>query len=306
MKINVPADVPKNMVAEYKKNFKLATHNTGNLMLFAGDQKIEHLNDDFVGKGVHKDDADPEHLFKIADKGTIGVFAAQFGMIARYARDYSKIPYLVKVNSKTPMVDVKQADPISQSLVDFDDILVMKENGINVVGIGYTIYLGSEFEDAMLSEAARFVTWAHQNGMISVLWIYPRGKAVKVEKAPHLIAGATGSALVLGTDFVKVNFPAGKTEKTRANSFKEAVTAAGRTGVITSGGSSRGVKQFLKETYDQIHISGARGNATGRNIHQKSLKDAVAMCNAISSITLGKKDPEFAYQVYLGKKRFKL
>ena len=35
-------------------------------MLFAGDQKVEHLNSDFYGEGIHNDDGDPEHLFKIA------------------------------------------------------------------------------------------------------------------------------------------------------------------------------------------------------------------------------------------------
>ena len=42
-------------------------------------------------------------------------------------------------------------------------------NGINVVGIGYTIYVGSEFEHEMLSEAAQFIRQAHELGMISVV-----------------------------------------------------------------------------------------------------------------------------------------
>ncbi len=45
----VPADVPADMKNEYVKNFLAITHNSGKLMLFAGDQKIEHLNDDFYG-----------------------------------------------------------------------------------------------------------------------------------------------------------------------------------------------------------------------------------------------------------------
>lgn len=39
----------------------------------------------------------------------------------------------------------------------------------------------------------------------AVLWMYPRGKAVKDEKEPRLIARATGVAACLGSDFVKVN-----------------------------------------------------------------------------------------------------
>jgi len=40
--------------------------------------------------------------------------------------------------------------------------------------------------------------------------ISPGGKAVADEKDPHLIAGATGVAACLGSDFVKVNYPKGR------------------------------------------------------------------------------------------------
>ena len=45
----------------------------------------------------------------------------------------------------------------------------------------------------------------------------------------------------------------------------------GRTKVVCAGGSSTSEEKFLAELYDQIHVGGAAGNATGRNIHQKSL-----------------------------------
>ena len=80
-------------------------------------------------------------------------------------------------------------------------------SGLNILAVGYTIYLGSEHEATMLHQAARIIYDAHQHGLITVLWIYPRGKAVADEKDPHLIAGATGVAACLGSDFVKVNYP---------------------------------------------------------------------------------------------------
>ena len=90
-------------------------------MLFAGDQKVEHLNDDFVGDSaegpIATEDADPEHLFRIAAQGTIGCFAAQFGLIARYGLDYGAVPYLVKINSKTHLVKTSQRDPRSLAWV---------------------------------------------------------------------------------------------------------------------------------------------------------------------------------------------
>ncbi len=99
----------------------------------------------------------------------------------------------------------------------------------------------------MLVQAAQIIYDAHQHGMLSVLWIYPRGAAVKDEKDPHLIAGATGVGACLGTDFVKVNYPKKEGAKS-AEIFKEAVKAAGRTKVVCAGGTSDEAEAFLKKT----------------------------------------------------------
>ncbi len=284
--VSVPADVPDEVRETYIDNFSTITKGTGRLMLFAGDQKIEHLNDDFYGDGIHQDDAEPEHLFRIASQGRIGVFATQIGLVARYGRDYPEVPYLVKLNSKTHLVKTAQKDPASPMITTVAQVVALRnQTGLKIAAVGYTIYLGSEFEAQMLAEAAQAVLEAHQHGLLTVLWIYPRGAAVKDEKDPHLIAGATGVAACLGSDFVKVNAP--KKEGT-ASAFllKEATLAAGRTKVVCAGGSSVDEAKFLKELYEQIHTGGCAGNATGRNIHQKSLEEAVRMCNAISAITI--------------------
>jgi fructose-bisphosphate aldolase / 6-deoxy-5-ketofructose 1-phosphate synthase len=309
--VNVPADVPKEMQEEYVKNFLKVTHNTGKLMLFAGDQKIEHLNNDFFGRikvdgkdvDISADDSHPEHLFKIASKARIGVFASQFGMIAKYGLSYKDVPYIVKMNSKSHLVKTSQRDPMSGCLIGLKEIMQLKKAGLNIVGIGYTVYTGSEFEHEMMRGAAGSAYYAHQNGLLAVFWMYPRGKAVKDEKDPHLIAGAAGMGTCLGADFVKVNYPKPKVGSS-AESFKEAVNAAGnRTGLITAGGSSKPVKDFLQETWDQINVSGCKGNATGRNIHQKNLDEAVKLANAISAITLDGKNVEEAMKVYQGQNR---
>src|SRR3989338_7303426 len=283
------------MRKEYVKNYLKMTHSSGNLMLFAGDQKIEHLNDDFYGKikvadrevQIPIDDADPEHLFRIASKAKIGVFATQLGLIAKYGPSYKDVPYLVKLNSKSHLVKTSQKDPLSSGMLSVEDVVKFKhDSGLNVVGVGYTVYAGSEFENDMISDAARAAFKAHQHGLLAVFWMSPRGKAVLDEKGHHLIAGAAGMGACLGADFVKVNYPKPKEGKA-AEAFKEAVLAAGkRTGVITAGGSSKAVRDFLQETYDQVYVSGCRGNATGRNIHQKKLDEAVRLANAIFAVTV--------------------
>ncbi|WOF15931.1 aldolase [Methanoplanus sp. FWC-SCC4] len=298
--IEIPADVPESAKATYIQNYRMITHDSGRLMLFAGDQKVEHLNDDFFGDGIHSDDADPEHLFKIAANSRIGVFATQLGLIARYGNNYRDVPYLVKLNSKTHLVKTSQKDPVSPQLYSIDQVVSFREqSGLKIAGVGYTIYLGSEYEDIMLAEAAQIIWDAHQNGLIVVLWIYPRGQAVSDEKDPHLIAGAAGVAATIGSDFVKVNSPK-KEGFNPAEMLKEASVAAGKTKVVCAGGSSVSAEGFLKQLYDQIHTGGASGNATGRNIHQKSLEEAVRMCNAISSITIDNADVETAVKIYKG------
>jgi fructose-bisphosphate aldolase / 6-deoxy-5-ketofructose 1-phosphate synthase len=302
--IIVPLDVPERCRDRYIENYNRMTRGRGRLMLFAGDQKAEHLNDDFFGQGIDLQDALPEHLFRIASAANIGVFAAQLGLVARYGMDYSNVPYLVKMNSKTNLVKTDQSEPVSNQWLNVSDVVDFKESsGLDILGVGYTIYIGSELESEMLSEAARLVFQAHQAGLVSVLWIYPRGKAVKDEKDPHLIAGAAGVAAALGSDFVKVNYPkkAGLDPAETAQAFREAVLAAGRTKVVCAGGESTDPRQFLQRLHDQIHISGASGNATGRNIHQKPLDEAVRLCNAIYAVTVEDAGVDEAYRIWLGE-----
>lgn len=296
--ILVPLDVPSEYKDEYINNYLKITQKTGRLMLFAGDQKIEHLNDDFYGPYISYDDRHPEHLFNIASMSNIGVFATQLGLISRYGNLYRDIPYLVKLNSKTNLIPTKINDPYSSILWNIHQIIEFKQNtGLNILGVGYTIYLGSKYESKMLSKAAQIVYEAHQYGLIATLWIYPRGISIKNEKDSHLIAGSTGVATCLGADFVKVNYPIIKNINSK-NELKESILAAGNTKVIFSGGSSLKPELFLAQLYDQIHTYGAYGNATGRNIHQKDLKDAVSMCNAISAITIKDKSVLEAIKIY--------
>lgn len=302
--VRVPMDVPSAARDTYVDNYLKATQNTGRLMLFACDQKVEHLNKDFHGADVDPSDNNPEHLFNIGKDGVIGVLAGQRGLLAQYAADYPNINYLVKMNSKTNLVGVKQDDPYSPQLTDLEAVLQLRDNGMNVVGLGYTIYLGSEYESTMMAEAGQLIAQAHEHGLLVVLWIYPRGKAVTAEKDPDLIAGAAGVALCLGADFVKVNPPKPEDGSSPAEALKVASEAAGRTGLVCAGGSTVDANTFLTQLYDQIHIGGACGNATGRNIHQRSLDEAVRLTKAISAITLADYSVADAMEVFDGKKPF--
>ncbi|MCK6528998.1 aldolase [Myxococcota bacterium] len=304
--IRVPADVPGEVADDYRRNLHRATRGTGRLMLFAGDQKIEHLNDDFFGPGIPEEDADPEHLFRIASQGTIGVFATQLGLVTRYGRDYPDVNYLVKINSKSHLLKTKTRDPRSWALNSIDQVLETRErSGLNIVGVGYTVYVGSAYEHEMFAEAAELAFDAREAGLFSVFWMYPRGQSVADEKDPHVIAGAAGTAVCLGADFCKVNYPQRGSEP-RGELLRQAVKAAGRTGLICAGGSSASPQKFLQDLWDQINVGGAVGNATGRNIHQRTLTDAVRLCDAISAVTYAGADVDRALRIFAGDEKFSL
>ncbi|WP_353662863.1 aldolase [Hydrogenimonas sp. SS33] len=294
----LPADVPADKEGLFLENFEKSTGGSGRLMLFAGDQKVEHLNNDFHGEGIPAEDNDPEHMFRIASRAKIGVFATQFGLISRYGRDYRSVPYLVKLNSKTNLVPYEAKDPYSQQWLEVGDVVRFKESsGLDIRGVGYTVYLGGEHEHAMLREAARIVHEAHDHGLLAVLWMYPKGPFVKNQHDPHLIAGAAGVAACLGADFAKVKVPYTPEGEPKAELLQEATTAAGRTGVLCEGGSKIDEATFLRQLYDQIHTGHSRGNGTGRNIHQRPLKEAVKMADAIYAVTCENRSVEEAMKI---------
>lgn len=301
--VHIPADVPAQSHSTYLSNFYLATKHTGRLFLHACDQKLEHLNDDFVGPGVAPDDADPEHLFRIAHEGTIGAMAAHYGLIAKYGRDYPHVPYIVKLNGKT---NLRRGEPFSHQLWSVAQAVDLERFGhLSVVGVGYTIYPGSEFEAEMLYQAAQIVADAHRVGYLAVFWMYPRGKAVRDELDSHLVAGAAGVGCSLGADFVKVNYPRARGKQAPKAAFREAIRAAGRTGVICAGGRQQGARAFLKLVHEQLE-AGARGAATGRNLHQRPLAEAARLTDALAAMVYEGHPHSFALEVAQGTRRYKL
>ncbi len=288
----IPADIPLSQRGEFCKNYTAITFGTNRLFLFAADHKIEHLDADFCGPDIDPAAHDPEHIFKIAATARIGALATQLGLIARFGSQYSHINYIAKLNSKTNLLPSSQKDPLSRQLWSIEDVVTFKEQSkLSICGIGLTIYLGSEYEDLMLSQAAEAVFNAHQHGLIAILWIYPRGKAIKDETDGALLAGATGVATCLGADFVKIHPPTPTSTATSAELLRLAVQAAGNTRVICAGGKMCGSEKLLKEVRDQLTIGKTAGAAIGRNIYQHSLEDAVTLANALSSLIYKQNGP---------------
>ncbi len=273
----IPATVPHEKIGLYQKNYIAITRGKERLFLFAADQKMEHMNDDFYAQDLPSEVNDPHHIFTLASDPSIGAFASHAGLISLYGPLYPSINYIVKLNGKTNLTD---GDPLSSQLWTVHDVIQMKINSnLRICGVGYTVYLGSDYEHAMLKEAASIVQAAHEQGLLAILWIYPRGHAVHAPYDPHVIAGAAGVGASLGADFIKVHAP-----QAASVTLQEAVVAASVSHVIVSGGPVIDPVDYVKIVYSYMHEGKVSGIAVGRNIFQHNKKVALALANALSYI----------------------
>lgn len=287
--INIPLDVPSAKQATYSKNYKLITKQTNRLFLFAGDQRVEHLNDDFFGPNIPLDDASPEHLFKIAAASRVGVFATQLGYIAKFGKKYPHIPYAVKLNSKSNVVTEDTHDPYSAAWYDVRQVVEFAQHSkLLIPAVGYTVYVGSSYESAMLREAAQIIWQAHQAGLVVILWMYPRGKAIDNKYAAHVIAGAVNVGSALGADFIKINRPIPENQE----AINEILNAGEGSHLLFAGGETMSTGDLLNIIHQEVNGAGVSGAAVGRNIHQRPLSEAVALANAIAGVVYDGQIPE--------------
>lgn len=304
----VPADVPESKRDHFIARYQRISKGTDRLFLFAADHKIEHLNDDFYGKNIPIEAQFPAHLFELAQSPEVGAFASHFGLIMRYAKLYPSINYIFKLNGKTNLANHAPwwqkpftPDPYSHMLWNVNQAVhAAQQTNINLCGVGCTIYLGSAYEGAMLAHAAQMIYEAHQQGLVAMVWIYPRGRAVTKTNNAHLAAGAAGVAHSLGADFVKIHPPkAEKNEVLADDQLKQVATAAGNTGVLCSGGSRIEPKILLQTIYHQLQNGDMRGCAIGRNIFELPIAKGQELVKAISAIVYESKTPEQVYHYLL-------
>lgn len=221
----------------------------GKVMLLAYDQGMEHGPVDFNEKSV-----DPAYIMKIAQNGNFTGVVFQEGIAAKYYKKESGIPLIVKLNGKTSF---QGEEPLSLQLCT-----VKKAAEMGAIGVGYTIYVGSQFEEQMMVEFSRIEDEAHELGMIVIAWMYPRGKKVAGrENDRDVVAYGARLALEMNADFVKVPYT-GDPE-----SFAWTVRAAGKTGVLAQGGKKVDWVN-LEEEISGVMQAGAAGIAIGRNVWQ--------------------------------------
>lgn len=233
--------------------------------LLAYDQGVEHGPTDFNDINV-----DPQYVIDIANKSQVftGIIL-QEGLAEKYYSSDQSSPLIIKLNGHTRLHP--DEDPYSPQLCT-----VEKAVELGAKAVGYTIFIGSEYEAKMMQEFSLIEDEAHESGLAVIAWMYPRGKSVKnLETSRDIVAYAARLGLELGADLVKVPYT-GDIE-----SFSWVVKSAGKTGVLAQGGAKKEEAEFLSEA-SEIMDAGATGMAVGRNIWQSD--DPIGLSKKLAKI----------------------
>ena len=278
---------------------------TGYVSILPVDQGIEHAaGASFAPNPIY---FDPANICELAIAGGCNAVASTLGVLGAVARQYvHKIPFILKFNHNELLTTPNKYD---QTM--FASIEQAFEMGC--VGVGATIYWGSEESNRQLQEVSAAFERAHDLGMFTVLWCYLRNSAFKVDGVDyHASADLTGQANHLGVtleaDIIKQKlptnnggYPAIKAGKTHEKVYSELTSDhpidltryqvvnnyRGRMGLINSGGAS-GSHDLQDATATAVinKRAGGMGLISGRKAFQKSMEDGVALLNAIQDVYL--------------------
>lgn len=280
---------------------------TGYVSILPVDQGIEHsAGASFAPNPIY---FDPENIIKLAIEGGCNAVASTFGVLGSCARKYAhKIPFIVKINHNEFLTYPNKYDQIMFGNIDqaFD---------MGAAAVGATIYFGSDESARQIQEVAQAFAYAHELGLVTVLWCYLRNPAfnVKGDKDYHVSADLTGQANHLGVtiqaDIIKQKLPEnnggynalkfGKTSKlvyeklTTDNPidltrYQIANCYMGRAGLINSGGASEGAADLAQAVKTAVinKRAGGMGLISGRKAFQRPMKEGAALLNAIQDVYL--------------------
>lgn len=241
----------------------------GKTLLLAYDQGLEHGPTDFNDKNV-----DPKYIIDIAKRGKYNGVVFQKGIAEKYNKEIkkSKVPLIVKLNGKTNLF---KGEPISRQLCTVEEAVKLGASAV-----GYTIYIGSDYEDEMMQEFENIQREAHSKNIPVIVWIYPRGKSIEGKKKEKLMVYAARTGLEIGADIIKIQWEG------TAKDLKWAAKSAGKAKVVVAGGIKKEEKEFLKQV-KEIMDAGCIGLAVGRNVWQD--KNPLELTNKIRNIIWGRK-----------------
>ncbi len=282
--------------------------NTGYVSILPVDQGIEHT----AGYAFSKNKIyfDPENIMKLAIEGGCNAVATTFGNFGMIARKYAhKIPFIVKINHNETLTYPETKDQILFGSVE-------EAWNMGATAVGATIYFCSENSNRQIVEVSEAFERAHELGMATILWCYPRNNSLKINNTDHhTSADITGQCNHIGVtiqaDIIKQKLPISnngfnevKFSKSHPNMYDQlssnhpidlcryqvANCYMGRVGLINSGGESKGDSDIADVVRTAVinKRAGGMGLISGRKAFQKSLKEGINILNAIQNVYLEK------------------
>ncbi len=278
---------------------------TGYVSILPVDQGIEHS----AGASFAPNPRyfDPAKIVELGIEAGCNGVASTLGVLAATARRYAhRIPYIVKLNHNELLSYPATFEQIMFARVD-------QAFEMGAVGVGATIYFGSEGSNRQIIEVSEAFERAHELGMFTILWCYTRNSAFKVEGEDyHASADLTGQANHLGVtikaDIIKQKLPVtnggygavgfGKTHPkvyTDLSSpnpidlcrYQLANCYMGRIGLINSGGASG--SNDLQDAVTTAVVNkraGGMGLILGRKAFQKPVAEGIEILNAVQDVYL--------------------
>jgi 3-hydroxy-5-phosphonooxypentane-2,4-dione thiolase len=176
-------------------------------------------------------------------------------------------------NTEKPMVLRVSGGPtvVGKDLANETIVTSIKEAiRHNVVGVGVSVFVGSEYETQTITNLAHVVTDAHDYGL-PVLGITAVGKELE-KRDSRFLALASRVVAEMGADIVKTYY---------CDDFEQVTSKCPVPIVIAGGPKFDTIREALEITYNAM-AQGAAGVDMGRNIWQSS--NPLAMIKAIHAI----------------------
>ncbi len=306
-RVLVPSDRPVAVLRNLQQMFDHGRlGGTGYLSILPVDQGIEHS----AAASFSKNPAyfDPERLAELALAADCSAFASTLGGLGIIARRYAhKIPLVVKLNHNELLTYPNRGDQVPFAAV-------RQAADLGAVGVGATIYFGSEESTRQIREVSHMFAEAHRHGLFTILWCYLRNPAFKTPEGDlALAADLTGQANHLGVtieaDIIKQKLPennggytALKFGRTDPLVYEQLTTDhpvdltrwqvvncySGRIGLINSGGESAGAADFVQAVRTAVvnKRAGGMGLIVGRKAFQRPLSEGVAIIHAVQDVYL--------------------
>ncbi|MDQ7823422.1 MAG: class I fructose-bisphosphate aldolase [Candidatus Eremiobacteraeota bacterium] len=280
---------------------------TGYLSILPVDQGIEHsAGASFAPNPLY---FDPENIVKLAVESGCNAVASTLGVLGAVARKYAhRIPFILKINHNELLSFPNTYDQRLFASVD-------QGYDMGALGIGATIYFGSEESRRQIEEISEAFAHAHELGMFTVLWCYVRNDAFKknainYEESADLTGQANHLGVTIEADIIKQKLPVNnggynevKFGKTSPLVYEKLTSAhpidltryqvancyMGRMGLINSGGAS-GANDKLDAVRTAVinKRAGGMGLIMGRKAFQKPMEEGIKLIQAVQDVYLAK------------------